>query len=673
MPDNNITQAQDLSPQMQSFNQKFGETAFSIFRSKYPQLQNHLVTFKVIDSDIDTGFAMGAFIVQKGADVVYVPIVLAEGTVASCEMVYSKVEDTLYPLIKGEVDRILSTNSVGEPTVAKKAPMVESTKSIFRGMFRPPSRSNIVLASNSSVLESLPNKAKLALSKHLESNPDLLAKVAEFYPVEVLARKLVPTQSKVAAQDGGDTMKLPELIKLAEVTSEVSQLLSSDQKSDLLKTGYLITTRPSGEPTRALSTSKLATETTTKLQLTEKDDSNPMYGTAYLLMLQGAEIVPVKCAVIGNTILTENGTVRTSYGDKNCVVLSEFKDGVWASDLIALGVVKPEEIKGVTRTPSQDNSSSVEGDGYYDSLQVFYPTKSGNFKTYRDREVSHQGKGGYPCNVECPSDSTVRRGDLISQNIEGDIYLKNGDPYGTKNSIGFVKHLNNGFLQVNPKCVVFPKTALVTFVKENSQRFIESISSLQSFLLKTSPKLRLIDNGAGLSLNDSSTKKTASFKDAAEVAHYVATRYAMDKVATEKLFSEREVILFRKQAFVPESNMDPYQTAETPANSFGTTGYMSQPGQGALEEDFNVDHQMMNASAGLGDEDMFDTGMLASLSGNKDIKELLVDMIPSFSDTLTQLGRTILSFAVNKKEMEEYYGREQYSTLLGNVRKVFRH
>jgi hypothetical protein len=375
--------------------------------------------------------------------------------------------------------------------------------------------------------------------------------------------------------------------------------------------------------------------------------------------------------VIGNTILTEKGNIRTSYGDKNCVVLSEFKDGVWASDLIAMGAIKPEEVKGVTRTPSQDNCETTkDADGYYDRLQIFYPTKSGNFKTYNDREVPRKSQGGPNC-VSCSSDHTVQRGDLISQNIEGDIYLKSNGTYGLKNSIGFVKHLNNGFLQVNPECVVFPKTALVTYCKEDGQRFIESIQALQSFLLKTSPKLRLIDNGAGLSLNDSSTKKTASFKDTAEVAHYVATRYAMDKVATEKLFSEREVILFRKQAFVPESNMDPYTTAETPASSFGTTGFMSQPGQGELEEDYNVDHQMMNASAGLGDEDMFDTGMLASLSGNKDIKELLVDMIPSFSDTLTQLGRTILSFAVNKKEMEEYYGREQYSTLLGNVRKVF--
>jgi hypothetical protein len=79
----------------------------------------------------------------------------------------------------------------------------------------------------------------------------------------------------------------------------------------------------------------------------------------------------------------------------------------------------------------------------------------------------------------------------------------------------------------------------------------------------------------------------------------------------------------------------------------------------------------MDAAADMGDEDLFDTGMLASLADNKDIKELLVDMVPSFGDTVTNLGRSILTFTINKKDLEEHYGREQYAGLLGNIRKIF--
>jgi hypothetical protein len=274
-----------------------------------------------------------------------------------------------------------------------------------------------------------------------------------------------------------------------------------------------------------------------------------------------------------------------------------------------------------------------------------------------------------PCSP-CGDYYSVRRGQLVKQNIEGDLYLKNEGPYSEK-SIGFVKHLQKGFLKVNDSQVVFPRASLVTFRKDDSSRYVGTIQDLQRFLLNTSPKLRLVDNGAGFSVNDSTTRKTVHFKGEAEVCHYLATHYGMDKVAADKLLVDREVVLFRKQAFVAPSTVTQPGVNENAAVSMGTTGYMPQPGQGTQPGDYNVDEQMLDASADLGDEDLFDTGMLASLADNADIKELLVDMVPNFVETVTGLGRTLLAFSVHKKQMEEYYGREQYAGLLGNVRKVF--
>lgn len=629
-----IQSQESNTPEQANFNKKFGLLAFTTLNAKYPKLQEWVVTFKVVDSDQETGYGMGAFIIRKGNDVVYLPVCLAGGAVTSLEMVYDKASDDLYPLVPGEVERIAAANRLGDPTVAKKSPSVEDTRQLFTNMFRPPSTSNIVIASNKDLLGTLPDAAKEALASHLESNPDLLAKIASFYPIEVLARKLAITgSSKLAAQEDS---QIPSVLRLDTLTKEASQALSSDEKQELLQRGYLVRV-PSEGRVKTASTSSLPVELVTELNLVEKPADTPLYGTGYLLKLGGPDISLEKCAVLGNTIITKQGTVRSTYRGTP-LVLSNFQDGVSREDLEELGGYAPSSLP-----------NTITGD---ESLLVFYPSKHGAYKPFSD----------------CPEDKHGARSYYMygatKQDIEGDIFLTR--EHGP--SLGFVKNLNSGYVRLGEESYALPKGSILRKNIVDPTRYVESLQVLVKIMMRTTPRLKLVNDGVDLSVTESITQKTAKFRDEATLVEYVTKNYSLSKQAADKLLKDKEVLLLSKEAFTnPSALQEPDRSQASAQTLFGGGQPQMQPQQGPVQ----VDQQVLDSTADLEDEELMDTGLLASLSNNDDIKSLLVDLTPTFTESVTSLGKTILIFSSNKDEMEEYYGREQYTTLLSKVRRAF--
>jgi hypothetical protein len=56
------------------------------------------------------------------------------------------------------------------------------------------------------------DRAKKAMDKYLENNPELLTKIAEFYPVEVLAEKLATTvEEPLPKTDFPDVVSIEDL------------------------------------------------------------------------------------------------------------------------------------------------------------------------------------------------------------------------------------------------------------------------------------------------------------------------------------------------------------------------------------------------------------------------------------------------------------------------------
>jgi hypothetical protein len=84
-----------------------------------------------------------------------------------------------------------------------------------------------------------------------------------------------------------------------------------------------------------------------------------------------------------------------------------------------------------------------------------------------------------------------------------------------------------------------------------------------------------------------------------------------------------------------------------------------------------LDEAMIEDMAELEDPDMLDTALIGSLAHTEDIKALLLDSYQTFETAVTSLGKSLLLYTMNKPRMEEYYGREAYSSVVHKLRTAF--
>ena len=75
--------------------------------------------------------------------------------------------------------------------------------------------------------------------------------------------------------------------------------------------------------------------------------------------------------------------------------------------------------------------------------------------------------------------------------------------------------------------------------------------------------------------------------------------------------------------------------------------------------------------AAIEDPELFDVGMLSTFAEYPDIKSMLVDYLSDFMAAEDKVGRIILLFSSQKKEIEKVYGTEKTSTLMSSCRRIF--
>ena len=164
------------------FRKSFQDQAFNSLRAKAPALLSYVVTFKVLDTNVDDGDAFGTFAVSYGNELVFIPIVMSSGSITSCEMAYLRSEDRFVPLLESQVKDIVNHNTGSMGEVMTKDVRVEDTRRMFRNLIRPPASSNVVLASYRIDISELPDSAKDKLVGYFNEHPQELGKIAAFYP-----------------------------------------------------------------------------------------------------------------------------------------------------------------------------------------------------------------------------------------------------------------------------------------------------------------------------------------------------------------------------------------------------------------------------------------------------------------------------------------------------------
>lgn len=223
------------------FEQGMSEMAYNLLSSRLPDVMQDVVTFKVLNVDIDKGCGVGAFVVLSNGQPIYVPVVMVDNAIKPLEIFFHKAMNVFLPLSKGWLDEI-DKNALASLGTGVKTPETLYTDVDIRNITIPPitgrfsyaaataaerathdvavrdfpldvAFSTWYLEKSASVLEPVlldvldraPNSIKTAFAAFLKKNPRTLKQAAEVYGMNALTRALRPRLEKVAAkqQHGG--------------------------------------------------------------------------------------------------------------------------------------------------------------------------------------------------------------------------------------------------------------------------------------------------------------------------------------------------------------------------------------------------------------------------------------------------------------------------------------
>lgn len=624
----------------QIFKNQFTDMAFNALRAKFPALINNVVTLKHLASDVEKGTVFGVFVIQSGNDLVYVPVVMADGSIVSCEMIYDKEADQFYPLDSHSAKEIITNSKSSDPVILQNNPRVEDTRRLFQSMVRPPTSSNVILASQRDGVSGLPDNLKEKVCKYLETeNPRLLGKVASFYDVGELALKLSPTgQEKEAHEKVGQSF-----VRLDRLTKEAAATLSLEDKKVIRKQGYIIK-KAENKPTLVVNADAMqkAVETELHLSLYTPETACPKHG----FVLCRPDYAPVgygeiiQCTEKGIEFVPVLVSGYYLFGRDNSRYRIDENTGVLIKDLSFESI----DFSAFPHLVSIDKlRQEISQNNRWVSIDVFVPARKGA------RVWVATGISGMPDEINITDDRI--------------------SAYG--NSIQLSEKLSLGYLWSNSGVVVVPCDTL--FMARGNGEDKTPLAPVSSFekLLKLMKvfgvALSTADNGAGININ--TPEKTASFASEIDAAEWLHGNFGMDSCQIKTVLDNPKTLVFAKSAFLdPDPEMmqgmpDPYAPE--------SAAMVETPESGEFQDAPPPDFAALEDFAELEDPAMFDTGILASFAQYPDAKTLLVEYMPDFLAAEDKIGRVLLLFCSQKKEIEEFYGSEKCSTLIASLRRIF--
>jgi hypothetical protein len=207
----------------QLFEQGLSEQAYQLLSSKMPDLVPKVVTFKILSTDVDRGYAVGAFILEHAGMAVYAPVVMSSNAVKPLDVMYVKDKNMFFPLTKGWLDE-LEKHADASLGGGVKTPETLYTDVDIRNVTVPPLTGRFSYAADATkltellsvenlekvghditamlprLLEQAPNRVKSAFRDSLSRDPQLLKEAAAIYGLTTLAQVLQPKLEKISAK-----------------------------------------------------------------------------------------------------------------------------------------------------------------------------------------------------------------------------------------------------------------------------------------------------------------------------------------------------------------------------------------------------------------------------------------------------------------------------------------
>jgi hypothetical protein len=234
--------AQPMSPRTQAlgavpsgdeetrlFEEGLTQMAYNVLVSKFPDLMQKVITFKILDSDVNKGSGVGAFVVQQGNDTLYVPVVMADNQIKPVDLFYHKDLNVFLPLNNDWLDEVgqLTLDEMGEPV---QTPKTLRRDVDTRHIMIPPTTGRYAYAAARGPLNvnedlyqmfaklqqktastkpqlpgflaKAPDSVKEAFVRILKSRPKLAATVHTLYDIDTIAHATTKTAS-ATSNDGG--------------------------------------------------------------------------------------------------------------------------------------------------------------------------------------------------------------------------------------------------------------------------------------------------------------------------------------------------------------------------------------------------------------------------------------------------------------------------------------
>ena len=125
------------------FKQKFNEMAYGVLYSKFANLAQHVVTFKILEAEPDEGRGVGVFILNYEQQPLYVPVVLVDSKLKPFEMFYCKSQNIFLPFTPEWLQEVSKMNlaEMGDAgTLPREVPQDVNIKDIVTPPLVPSGR-----------------------------------------------------------------------------------------------------------------------------------------------------------------------------------------------------------------------------------------------------------------------------------------------------------------------------------------------------------------------------------------------------------------------------------------------------------------------------------------------------------------------------------------------------
>lgn len=216
----------------QLFEQGLSQMAYNVLTSRFPDLLPEVITFRILDTDVDKGVGVGAFVVQHGTDTLYIPVIMSDNQIKPLDMFYHKALNVFLPLNNDWLDEVqqLTLDEMGNDVDTPKSlqrdvdtrhVMVPPTAGRFayaaaRGTGAPDIKADLLqmlthlqtktaasVAHLPTFLQRAPEEMRTAFADILLKNTKLASSVSRMYGLDELCAALQKTASATSSTGGG--------------------------------------------------------------------------------------------------------------------------------------------------------------------------------------------------------------------------------------------------------------------------------------------------------------------------------------------------------------------------------------------------------------------------------------------------------------------------------------